>query len=166
LNIWLQKDGGEPLSYEMTTDMSGDFLFSPEELLEAGSYTLWVEMNSESCPLSQASRKINFEVIPPKAVKAGLAAVSVMAVVVPLLALLIVLIFLLWYSWRKFQRLRHNIRREVRQEEAELFHSFSQLRLGLEKQVKLLEAAEIKRGLSQEEGKLLRQLKKLLRETE
>jgi len=165
LLIWLQKEGGEVASYEVLSDAKGNFIFSATESLSIGKYTLWAEIQSEACPISQMSRKVNFEVVPPKAVKAGLAAVNVMAIFVPLLALIILLAFLLWYSWRKFKNLRQNVKREVRREEADLYRDFFQLRQGLLKQMKVLDRAGISRDLTEEEKKIMRQTKKLLKET-
>ncbi len=102
----------------------------------------------------------------PVFLKLGSWAVSLLAVAVPLVALVILLLFITWYGWHKFSMFRKKLKKEVREAESALHKAFDLLKEDIREQVKMLEKTKNKRELTEEEEKVIKQLKKDLDDAE
>lgn len=89
-----------------------------------------------------------------------------LSVAVPIIALIVLMLFVVWYGWHKFNLFKKRLRKEVGEAEQALHKAFNLLREEIQEQIKLLEKTRNKRGLTKEEQKILKQLKKDLDDAE
>lgn len=164
--LWLQRERDDPKSFTVQSDQEGKFTFISDEKLMDGIYKLWAEVIDGRGAKSLPSGKITFIVAKPVIFRIGTWAIGFLAVVIPLVALIIVLFFILWYGWHKFSLLRKRLRKEVREAEFALHKAFDLLKEDIREQIKMLEKARTKRQLTEEEEKIIKQLKKDLDDAE
>lgn len=158
--IWLQREKDDPKSLNITSDQDGKFTFTADEKLNDGIYQLWAEVVDARGAKSLPSEKITIAVAKSAIFSVGSWAVSLLAIIIPLIALIFVLLFIVWYGWHKFSLLRKRIRKEVREVETTLHRAFDMLKEDIREQIKLLEKTRGRRQLTEEEDKIVKQLKK------
>lgn len=158
--IWLQREKDDPKNFTITSNQYGKFTFTADEKLGDGIYQLWAGVIDARGAKSLPSEKITIAVARPAIFRVGSWAVSLLAVVVPLVVLIFALLFILWYGWHKFSLLRKRIRKEVREAESTLHRAFDTLKEDIREQIKLLEKTRGRRQLTEEEDKIVKQLKK------
>ena len=90
----------------------------------------------------------------------GFLAIDVLSLIIPLIALLVLLIILLLFGRRKYRDLKKRLHKEVRETEEALRRAFDLLRKDIKEQLKLLEKAKTNRQLTEEEDKIIKQLKR------
>lgn len=166
VTLWVQKENETPQSQQTRSGRDGAFEVVYDERLEEGIYKIWADVRNELGAISEPSRQLTVIVRPPPLLKIGSFAINVLAVVVPLLGLLLLLLLLLLHAWRKFVALRKRLRKEVREAEVSLHRAFDSLRADIVKQIKLLEKVKTARELTQEEEKVIKQLKRDLAKAE
>lgn len=164
--IWLQKGKDDPQSQTIQSDDNGNFTFVAGEKLQDGIYHLWAEVVDGRGARSGPTEKLTIAVEQPVILKAGLSAVSFLAVITPLVALILLLIFLLWLGWHKFSLMRRKIKKEVREAERALHKAFDLLKEKVRDQIELLEKVKTRRKLTEEEEKIVKQLRKDLNDAE
>ncbi|OHA71345.1 MAG: hypothetical protein A3D64_02460 [Candidatus Wildermuthbacteria bacterium RIFCSPHIGHO2_02_FULL_49_9] len=157
--IWLQREKNDPKSFTVQSDQDGKFTFTADEKLGDGIYQLWAEVIDVQGAKSLPSEKITIVVAKPVIFRIGTWAIGFLAVVIPLVALIIVLLFILWHGWHKFSLMRKRLRKEVREAESALHKAFDLLKDDIREQIKMLEKTRIKRQLTEEEEKVVKQLK-------
>ncbi len=160
VTIWLQKEKDDPKSFTVQSDRDGNFTFTADEKLGDGIYRLWAEVVNALGAKSLPSEKITFAIAKQAILQVGSWAVNLLAVIIPLVALIFVLLFIVWYGWHKFSLLRKRIRKEVREVESTLHRAFDTLKEDIREQIKLLEKTRGRRQLTEEEDKIVKQLKK------
>jgi len=160
VTIWLQKEKDDPKSFTVESDQDGKFAFTADEKLEDGTYRLWAEVVNARGAKSLPGEKITIAIAKPAILQVGSWAVNLLAVIIPLVALIFVLLFIVWYGWHKFSLLRKRIRKEVREVETTLHRAFDTLKEDIREQIKLLEKTRGRRQLTEEEDKIVKQLKK------
>lgn len=167
--VWLQRGNDDAKSQITKSDGKGNFVFVAEEKPKDGVYKLWAEVVDERGARSLPTEKLTIAVKRPAFLQIGSWAVSLLAVVIPLVALIFVLLFIVWYGWHKFASFRKklkNLRKEVREAESALHKAFDMLKEDIRDQVKLLEKTKTKRELTEEEEKIIKQLRKDLDDAE
>lgn len=164
--VWLQRENDQPKDFSVRSDRDGKFTFVSGERLRDGIYMLWAEAVDERGAKSGPSEKLTIAVKRPAFLQIGAWAVSVLAVVVPFIALIILLLFVVWYGWHKFSMFRKKLKKEVREAESALHKAFDLLKEDIREQVKMLEKTKNKRELTEEEEKVIEQLKKDLDDAE
>lgn len=160
--VWLQREREDPKSYAVTSDKDGNFTFISEEKLREGIYKLWAEVIDGRGARSLPSEKITIAVARPVIFRIGTYAIGLLAAIVPLVVLILALIFIIWYGWYRFSLMRKRLRKEVREAESALHQAFDLLKDDIREQVKMLEKTRAKRQLTEEEEKIVKQLKKNL----
>lgn len=108
---------------------------------------------------SLPTEKLTLAVRRPAFLQIGSSAIVLLSVAVPLAALVILLLFILWYSWHKLSLLRKRLRKEVREVETTLYKAFDSLKEDVREQVEMLKKTRTKRELTEEEDKIIKQLK-------
>lgn len=166
IGIWLQKEKDNPKSFTVESDSDGKFTFTADEKLRDGIYQLWAEAVDGRGARSLPSEKIIVAVAKSAIFRVGTQAVNFLAVIVPLVLLIITLLFILWYGWYKFLHMRKRLRKEVSEVESALHKAFDSLKEDIRKQVKILEKTRTKRQLTEEEEKVIAQLKQNLNNAE
>lgn len=164
--IWLQREKDESKSFTIESTQDGKFTFTADERLKDGIYNLWAEVIDERGAKSLSSKKITITITPPVLFRIGNWAVGILAIIIPLIALIILLLFIFWYSWRKFSLMRKQIKEEVHEAESALHKAFDLLKENIGEQIKMLEKAQNKRQLTEEENHIIKQFKKDLDDTE
>lgn len=160
--IWLQKGKDDPQSQTVQSDNNGDFTFVAGEKLQDGIYHLWAEVIDGRGARSGPTEKLTIAIEQPAVLKACSSAVSFLAVIIPLVALILLLISLLWFGWYRFSLMRRGVKKEVGEAERALHKAFDLLKEEVRDQIELLEKVKTKRKLTEEEKKIVRQLRKYL----
>lgn len=166
VDVWLQREKDDPKSFTVKSDQNGKFTFAPDEKLNDGIYKLWAEVVNARGARSLPSEKAVIAVAKPAILRIGISAINYLAVIIPLLALIILLLFIIWHSWHKFIFLKKRLRKEVSEAESALRKSFDLLRSDVQEQVRKLEKTSVKRQLTKEEEKIIKQLTKDLNDAE
>lgn len=160
VTLWVQREEGEVRAQVGKSDNQGNFSFLDSEKLKEGIYKAWAEVEDDRGAKSGPSEKVSILVRQSTFWKIGSFMIAVLSIIIPLIALLIVLIVLLFYTWRKISRLKRKIKKEVREAESSLHTAFDLLKEDIQKHIELLEKIKSKRELTQEEKKIITQLKK------
>lgn len=164
--IWLQKEKEEAKSSIIKSDREGKFIFVADEKPKDGIYKLWAEAIDERGARSKPTEKLTIVIKQPEILKTCSLAVNFLAVIIPLIALILLLIFLLWFGWHKFSLMRRKVKKEVQEAEQALHKAFDLLKEDIQEQIELLEKVKSKRELTEEEIKIIKQLKKDLDDAE
>lgn len=166
VTIWLQREKDDPKSFIVESGRDGKFTFGADERLRDGIYRLWAEVVDDRGTKSLPTEKIIIAVARPAIFRVGSWVVSFLAVIVPLAVLVFAFLFILWHGWHKFSLLRKRIRKEVREAEFSLHKAFDLLKENVRGQIKILEKTRTKRQLTEEEEKIVKQLKRDLDDAE
>jgi hypothetical protein len=164
--VWLAKDKEEPKKQIVKSDESGAFTFIAEEKLKDGIYKLWAEVIDKRGAISNPSEKVVIAVSRPALLRIGSVILDYLSLANILVACFLLLVAILWYGWHKFLRLKKKLRKEVREAETALHKAFDLLNEDIREQIKLLEKTRTKRQLTEEEEKIIKQLKKDLDDAE
>ena len=164
--IWLQREDEDPKSFVVQSNQNGKFNFTAKEKLKEGIYKIWAVGTNAQGAQSLPSEKMTIKVSQPAIFKVGTAFVSFLIIVVPLAALVFALIFILWYGWNKLSLLKKRLRKETREAEMALHKKFDLLKENIRGHIKMLEKANTRRRLTEEEDKILRQFNKNLEDAE
>ncbi len=162
----LQREKEDAKSYDIESGKNGNFTFIADERPKDGIYKLWAEAIDDRGARSEPSGKLTIIVQQPVILEVATRAVTLLAVIIPLIALIILLFILVWYLWHKFTTLRNRLRKEVRDAERALHTAFDLLKEDIREQIKVLEKAQTKRQLTEEEEKIIKQLEKDLDDAE
>lgn len=154
----------------------GDLFVLPSEIVKSNPYTLPFQALGKRTMLVQAFDKAGnytaasseFTILPPPSPLAttGLKITNLLSLLIPLVATFLLLIALLWYGWYRFLRLKGAIKKEVREAESALRKTFDLLKEDIRDQIEMLEKTRNKRQLTEEEKKVIKQLKKDLDDAE
>lgn len=158
--VWLQLEGSGAVSHEIQSGWNGEFNFVSSEKIPDGVYTLWAEVVDKRGAHSKPSDKLNIVVSPSALIVLGNKAVSFLSVLVPLVAMVIALAGTVVYGFYKLRSFKRKIRGEVREVETVLHKAFDLLKEDVREQIKMLERTRNKRQLTEEEEKIVKQLKK------
>ena len=164
--VWFEREGEEIKSQTVGNDAKGNFTLVAEEKLKDGIYKVWAEVIDDRGAKSAPSEKVTISIERSAFLKLGSWAVNLLAVAVPLVALVFILLFIIWHGWHKFSLLRKKLKKEVREAESALHKAFDLLKEDIGEQIKMLEKTRTKRQLTEEEGKITKQLKKDLDDAE
>ncbi|OGZ40800.1 MAG: hypothetical protein A3I20_02225 [Candidatus Portnoybacteria bacterium RIFCSPLOWO2_02_FULL_40_15] len=148
------------------SDKDGNFIFAADEKPKDGVYGFWAEVMDERGAKSLPTEKITIAVKPSAFLRIGSKTINLLSVAVPIIALIVLMLFVVWYGWHKFNLFKKRLRKEVGEAEQALHKAFNLLREEIQEQIKLLEKTRNKRGLTKEEQKILKQLKKDLDDAE
>ncbi len=162
--VFVQQGNRDVVSYRVTNDESGNFVFVAEKRAEQGLCTIWAEVIDTRGARSMPSGRVTVAVEQTALMKFGNRAIHVMAVLVPLVVLVLALIALLYYAWHRFILWRAALRREVSEAEDALKKAFALLVEDLEEQRSVLEKARKSRKLTKEESLVMRRMKKNLKD--
>ncbi|MDP3999195.1 MAG: cohesin domain-containing protein [bacterium] len=136
-------------------DGSGIYATSP---LESGKHILIARAVDKAGNFLSNSATFTIEETP--LLKYSYLAIDFLSVLIPLIALLALLLLIVWYSFYKRAQLKKRLKKEVQEAEGALHKAFDVLREDVKEQVKQLEKAKTKRDLTQEEDRIIQQLRK------
>lgn len=161
---WFEKRGAwvfeKSFSVETKSNRDGDFMVTVGRDFKEGDYNVWLEAVDARGARSAPTEKLTISIEPPALLKIGLTLITVLAIAVPLVALFFLLIYLIWYGRHKLQLFRKRIKKEVGEIDRTLHRAFDRLRDDVREQIRMLEKMKSRRELTEEEGKILKKLKK------
>lgn len=159
VTLWLERNGVTPRVYSGTSDAQGSFTIAGDGEISSGIYELWAEAVDERGAKTAPSARYTVAVESSPIIRIGSYAINLLTVVVSVVALLALLIGICWYVWRNVFGFKKRIQRDVRQAERDVEKEFEKLRDSVRKHLKLLEKANTRRELTEEEAKILIHLK-------
>ncbi len=151
--------------YPTKSDENGDFQIVISDKLDDGAYGAFAEVTDARGAKSKGSEKVNILIRPAAFFRFSSSLTNMLVVIIPLLALILLLIFVLLYGWHKLSQIQKRIRKVGKTEEA-LYRNFDLLKEDVKKQVRMLQEARMRRQLTEEEDKIIRQLSKDLEDAE
>jgi len=154
----VQKDKEEIKTYTVDSDQEGNFSFILPDKVQNGIYSLWFYALDNRDSRSLPSEKNIIEVKPTQLESAGFWLSDVLSIIVPLIALIILLILVILRGWHKINMLKKKLRKEVFEAEKTAHKAFADLRVQVSEQVKILQRASVRRKLTREESKVLKEL--------
>lgn len=155
VEVSLQKIGGEPTIYKISSDEGGNFIFIPDGTLTQGVYELSAVATDSFGALSERSEIIKIAVQQPGYVRIGSLVVSIFSIAIPLLALLIFGGFSLWYLFMYLARFRKRVGKESKEALEILHREFSNLQTILREQEAELQNSRKTRKLTKAEADMV-----------
>lgn len=154
----VQIKGEEPEAYKVETDSDGHFTFVAPEKPSDGLYTVKAKSVDERGAESLYNDEVTIAVQPPGVVRLGAMAVDGLSVLISLLAMIVLLIVAVYWGRHKWTMFRRSLNKEIREAEEEVHVTFENLRQKRQYQISLLNEAEKKRDLTEEEIKIKEQI--------
>lgn len=162
VTVTLQRVGGEPTEYELTSDADGVFTFIPEGRFTTGVYELRARAVDEFGAQSEVSEPIRIAVQQPGYLRIGSLLISTLSVIIPLLVLVAALILGLWYFFAFFRRFRKRVRVESREALEILNREFADLQTMLRTQESMLRESRRTKKLTKAESEMIEEFDKAL----
>lgn len=156
--VWLQKDKEDAKSFSIQSGKDGAFIFVVDKGLMEGAYTVWTEVVDNQGLKSEPSEKMSVRVT----ARTGSCVNNTSIFVLPLLALVSLLALALWYVWYRSFTLKRRIKKEVSEAKAALNEAFDLLKKEVREQVKMFEKTKTRRELTDEEERVIKQMKRQL----
>ena len=156
VTLWVQEAGQDATSHALTPDSAGVFIYSSDQVKNAGTVTVWAEANGVS------SEKVAIRVIEPARAKVDMAVVQTTAIGVVLLVGLLLLVWLLYVVIKKLSAYRKGNTHT----DQELYRVFEIIKGNTKQHIRMLEKASAKRKLTKEEKVILAELSDDLDEAE
>ncbi len=157
--VSLEMKGEETEVYSVRSDKEGVFVFvAPKKPLD-GIYKVSAKVIDERGAESLYNEGVAVAVQPPGFIRVGGLMVNSLSVLIPLLALVVLLVFALSWGRHRWKIFRYRLNKEIKEAEEEVHETFENLRKKNSYQLSLLEDAEKRRKLTEEELKIKEQLK-------
>lgn len=164
--VSLKDERGIVMFHETKSNGIGQFKVIWPRPLARGTYEVFARVTDNRGAMSPKSSVFVLSVVSSAILHIGSIAITASIAVGLLVALVMIFIFIIWYAWHKFSLFKKRIQREACEAECVLHSAFVSLSEDIQKQVKLLEKARTKRQLTQEEEKIIKQLRRYLRDAE
>lgn len=162
VTVTLTRQGAEPVSYSVTADTNGEFIFIPDGRLSLGVYELQAVATDTYGAQSDPSETIRIAVQQPGYMRIGNIMINIMSIVVPLVALVALLLIVTWYARHRYRILKRGVLKEAGEAVVVVDAEFSLLAKELEKQLEMLRASRKTKKLTKGESTLAASLKKSL----
>jgi hypothetical protein len=169
-------DSGKPIKVaEAKADANGNFNIawepsagdiSPGVLGSRRLHSLQVDAISADGHITNPSVKLPFIVNRPFWTTLSQFLLNIFTIIILILAFLLLIIYIVIHTWRKVHSFRKEIRKEAHEAEKTLHRAFAGMREKLESYVNMLEQADAKRRLTDEEKKLVKLMKQNLDDAE
>jgi hypothetical protein len=167
VRITLQAGGDGKAEYQETkSDSGGNFTLVWEKKLAAGIYKFHAEVTDSRGAKSYPSEDFVFAVKAERWLQVSYLVFNYLAILIALVVIVVSLLFLLWYLLWRFKRFRRKLRREVGEVESAVHKAFDILRDSVREEIRVLEKTRGRRELTQEEERIIKQLKRTLDSTE
>ncbi|MDD5547412.1 MAG: cohesin domain-containing protein [Candidatus Pacebacteria bacterium] len=166
INVWLLKDKTEVVKQSITSDQNGNFIFTPEKNLEPGLYKLVATVSNERGEKSSLSDEILINVEQSAIIRLGSITVKSLAITAAVILFIIFVIFIICYSYRKISGLKRKFKKKINDTEESIHEEFGSLKEELMDQIKVLEKVKKCQEISEEEGIILKRLKKNIDDVE
>lgn len=166
VEVWLEKDGILMKQYTAKSTNDGGFTITGDGNTDVGVYKIWAKVTDARGAKSLPSEKFNLTISKSNILRIGSLAVSALSVIVSFLALVALAIFGFWYSRQQLQKLRAKIKKGIQTTERDIHKDFDILKNSIANHIRILEKAKTKRELTEEENKILSQLRRDLDKAE
>jgi Bacterial Ig-like domain/Cohesin domain len=162
VKITITKIGSEPVSYEIQSDATGEFIFIPEGRFSNGVYELTARATDKFGAQSDLSDAIRVAVQQPGYLRIGSFIVSILSVFIPLLVLLFLLFIASWYMLIYARKFRRKVRVESVEALEILHQEFTFLGSLLETQSELMQSSRKTGKLTKAEDDMIKTFKEAL----
>jgi large-conductance mechanosensitive channel len=164
--IFVQKGTNDPEIAERFCGTDGRFTYNFKNPVEPGYYRIWVKNVTSEGVTSDSSEAKNIEVVQPLFFRIGAISFNYATIIVTLLGLLTLALLIIVAIFLKTRHWRRKRRKEIGEAEDALHRAFDLLKEDIRENLKNLEKARSKRGLTNEEEKIANQLGKNLDDAE
>lgn len=159
---YVQQRGEESIVQTAKSNKDGAWSYVYDQPVEKGIYKIWARAINSQGAQSLLSEKITIKISQPILVRIGNLIVERLTIIISILTFLALLIFGLLYTWLRFKLFVKRIKKETKEAEQALHRAFDALRENAEQEIKLLTKVKTKRGLTKEEERIRKNLKKNL----
>lgn len=166
VDVTVQRVGGEPSVYSVTSDKNGEFIFIPEGKFSNGVYELSAQATDEFGAQSDVSSVIRIAVQQPGYLRVGTLIVSVLSVIVPLLVLVFLLVLGSWYLLLYARRFRKRVSIESIEALEILRTEFTSLQSTLREQETAMQESRKTKKLTKAEADMIEVLDKALQSSQ
>ncbi len=166
IDIFLKKEGEETIKQTTRSNSSGDFTLIWSSKMTNGLYEMSVQVTDERGAKSNESSPLPIVMKSSAIFRIGSLAINYLSIIFLFVSVLFALMIGGWYVWYRFTLFRKRLKREVGEAEETLHKSFDLLKESLGEQIKMLEKTKNRRPLTEEEEKIIRQMKKDLGDAE
>ncbi len=160
VNLTLIDESKRSLKFYGISHDDGLFSIVADQKLENGVYLFTVDVSDSQGGTSLPTDPISILVKQPTLLRIGSIAFNWLVVFVPLFVLFVFVIGLGFYGWRKLLILRKGLKQGLYLTEKTIDDQLDQLKSRLSRQIQLLETAKSKRELTEEEDKIIVELKR------
>ncbi|GIW66549.1 MAG: hypothetical protein KatS3mg095_0447 [Candidatus Parcubacteria bacterium] len=155
--VYLEHQKGVRIVNNIKAKENGEFEMIVNDL-SAGVYKAYAQIRDEIGRESLPSDYINIVIKAPYIIEIFGLKINIFKVLILLISLIIILVIAILYYLRKLNQIREKIEKETKDLHRAI-HSFIQyLHSRFEEQIKLLQETKNKRGLTEEEEKILQEL--------
>jgi len=166
VTIWLQSENGQTINYKTRSSVDRTFIFSPEKKLNEGVYLVWAEAIDKQGVKTVPSEKERLTIKGALFFSIRFQDISPWPLFVVMLLVILLLLALLIYGWSRSIFFRKKINKETFEAKEVLHKTIDLLKDDVAEQIHLLEKVKSSRELSEEEHKIVRQLKRDLEAAE
>jgi hypothetical protein len=159
VNVYLERTGDAPIKVIARANAQGTFEIAIDKRLKNGAYSFYAEAEDERGAKSKPTDIYTIRIQPSTIIRIGSLALSFMTIFVPLLGFIFFLVFLIWFLLHRLRRMKKVVRKELVHVEAVVHKSFVDLKKQMKDAAGFLERVKNKRDLSEEEDRLLKQLR-------
>lgn len=155
VEVFVEKIGSEPATYQVTANEAGEFIFIPEGRFALGVYELTARATDAFGAQSELSEPVRIAVQQPGFIRIGSLLVSVLSVLIPLLVLIGVMLFGLWYFVVYIRRFRREVRVESIEALQILRREFADLQTTLMQQSRVMAESRRTKKLTKAEESMV-----------
>lgn len=160
--IRLTPEHGTPVIEEVKSNVNGVFEIIWPNRPASGLYSIAAQVTDSRGGKSNFSEPITIEVRERAVLRIGSVVIDYLSVIMSLLGILVLLVAVVILIWYRLIAFRKRLHKEVKEAEEALHVTFDVIREELQKQVRILERAENKRDLTDEEIKLLKRMRSMM----
>ena len=155
VEITLTKIGAEPVTFKVTSDNDGVFIFIPEGKFSTGVYEIKARATDKYGAQSLDSDSIRIAVQQSGFIRIGSLLVSFLSVIIPLIGLTGLAVVGSWYMVMYLRRFRKEIKKESTEALDILHREFTSLQTELRNQETLLQESRKTKKLTKTEAEMI-----------
>lgn len=154
VTIYVTENDKSPIARSVHSNDEGSFSYVHDETVIDGIYKIAAQVTDKRGAKSPLSNQAAVAVQAPTLVVFGERAVSALSIIVPLTGLSVVLLLILLYGLSRVRKYRLGVTQETTEAEDVLHKTFDALREQVKDELRMLDRADKKRTLTEEEEQL------------
>ncbi|MBP6884605.1 MAG: hypothetical protein KBC17_02145 [Candidatus Pacebacteria bacterium] len=166
VKVYLVSSNGEEKSYNVQSDLNGEFSFVSENIERVGRVELYAVVANDVIHLSPSSERVHVLVERSSYVQKSLEVIDSIAISIPVVILSFLLLLTLYLFFHHFRVVHRNIRKDPRLARDLTHKVFDVIREDLKESMKILQKPSVKRALTIKEKKVVETLERDVDEAE